>query len=421
MNGSKRAVPSELVSSRLGSPVLPVAALLVSIAAYVAVTLLGPKPFEMVDLRVYYDSAWHLFDGSSLYNFESSSSIGLRFTYPPFAAALFAPLAWLPWTLCRLVWQLGSLAELWFIGRCSLHLADNARTSRLGRRPASTATLLTALALWTEPVRSTMNYGQINLFIAAALLAGLAARRTWIAGVTVGICAAVKLIPGITGLYYLLAGRLRTVAAAAVTALAAIGASFLVSPALTRQFFTDTIFNPARAGDLAAVNNQSLRGALTRILGHDDAVLWAGASVVLLAVGAVSARACVGRRDYLGGFLVVQIAGLLVSPISWNHHWIWVLPLIVWATTGPLRRAPSIRSLAALWLLVCCSFLVSAQIAQQTRRGGPPAAGWMPWAEALYPVLGIITIVAIWMGHRRSGQSDSTPGERPQHATAVQP
>lgn len=320
-----------------------------------------------------------------------------------------------------MVWQLGSLAALWFICRCSLQLADNARASRAGRQPVSTATLVTALGLWAEPVRSTMNYGQINLFIAAALLAGLAAQRTWAVGVTVGICTAIKLIPGVTGLYYLLAGQLRAVAAAAVTALSAIGVSFLISPALTRQFFTDTIFNPARAGDLAAINNQSLRGALTRLFGHDVGLVWAGASVVVVAIGVLSARSCVRRRDYLGGFLVVQIVGLLVSPISWNHHWIWVLPLIVWAITGPLRRTLSIRWVAALWLLACCSFLVSAQITQQTRRGDLPAAGWMPWTEALYPVLGVITVVTIWRGHRRSGQSHSTPGERTQPATATQP
>lgn len=101
VSGWMSAAPGGLVSRRpvFGSAVLPIAALLVSVGAYVAVTLLGPKPFEMVDLRVYYDSARHLFDGSSLYSFESSSSIGLPFTYPPFAAAVFAPLSWLPWTL----------------------------------------------------------------------------------------------------------------------------------------------------------------------------------------------------------------------------------------------------------------------------------------------------------------------------------
>jgi alpha-1,2-mannosyltransferase len=40
-------------------------------------------------------------------------------------------------------------------------------------------------------------------------------------------------------------------------------------------------------------------------------------------------------RDRLGSLLVVQLVGLVLSPISWIHHWVWVVPLMIWLIHGP--------------------------------------------------------------------------------------
>jgi alpha-1,2-mannosyltransferase len=34
-------------------------------------------------------------------------------------------------------------------------------------------------------------------------------------------------------------------------------------------------------------------------------------------------------RDRLGSLLVVQLVGLVLSSISWIHHWVWVVPLMI--------------------------------------------------------------------------------------------
>jgi alpha-1,2-mannosyltransferase len=55
-------------------------------------------------------------------------------------------------------------------------------------------------------------------------------------------------------------------------------------------------------------------------------------------------------RDRLGSLLVVQLFGLLVSPISWTHHWVWVVPLMIWLIHGPWRDMPGARILGWGWL-----------------------------------------------------------------------
>ena len=62
------------------------------------------------------------------------------------------------------------------------------------------------------------------------------------------------------------------------------------------------------------------------------------AAIVVTAVLALLAWRAVGTSDRLGGIVVVQLFGMLLSPISWTHHWVWVLPLMIWLLHGPLRR-----------------------------------------------------------------------------------
>src|SRR6185312_13519787 len=89
-----------------------------------------------------------------------------------------------------------------------------------------------------------------------------------------------------------------------------------------------------------------------RILGHDAG--YGPIVVVALLVTAVLAvlawRALGGADDRLGGIVVVSLFGLLLSPISWTHHWVWVLPLMIWLLHGPLRHLRGARILGWGWL-----------------------------------------------------------------------
>jgi alpha-1,2-mannosyltransferase len=59
------------------------------------------------------------------------------------------------------------------------------------------------------------------------------------------------------------------------------------------------------------------------------------------------------------GILVCALTGLLVSPVSWSHHWVWVAPLLV--VLADLATRP--RSLAAPRLRRWAPWLGAAAVA----------------------------------------------------------
>ncbi len=93
--------------------------------------------------------------------------------------------------------------------------------------------------------------------------------------------------------------------------------------------------------------------------------MWLVAAALATVLGVWAAWACLRVGDRAAGFLAVQITGLLVSPISWSHHWVWVLPLLLWCLFGDRRRRPAVRLLAVGWFVATGSYVVSLLIAQQ--------------------------------------------------------
>ena len=188
------------VERLVGSDRFARAALAVSLLAHFLLQLV-PKTTTLIDLRVYRHATPGLLDGS-LYQFrlgEFSDQFPLPFTYPPFAALVLLPLAFLPWLVVRFGWQLLSIGCLYWIAVCSLRLVATGPVQRH-------AMLWTAVALWFEPVRTTLNYGQINLVLVAVLLSAMVAGRDVLAGLGVGLGAGGERVAGIWGVYFL-AGR----------------------------------------------------------------------------------------------------------------------------------------------------------------------------------------------------------------------
>lgn len=377
------------------------ALLAASVIAHVVVTAIGAGPFRMVDLKVYVEGAEHLTDGT-LYLF-TSAPFDLPFTYPPFSAVLFTPFAWMPWVLARVIWQVASLAAL--AGMIHLTLVLLGRAGRRAAAPLAGArqvvVLGTAACLWIEPVRTTFNYGQINLFLAVLLLWGAVSARGWIAGGTVGVAAGIKLVPAITGLYYLVQRRWNAVAAAVVAFGITVGIGALIVPTETREFFTRYMLDPARTGPIWSAINQSMRGALARFTHDDPVAAWVVACVLVLVLGVACTLVALRAADRTGAFLAVQLIGLLVSPISWSHHWVWVVPILLWCLFGRYAGRGEVRVLAVLWVAATFSYLVSILIGA----GDQEVAARPLWQSVLgvaYPLLGIATLVVILTANRAS-------------------
>jgi alpha-1,2-mannosyltransferase len=287
----------------------------------------------MIDLAVYRAGGHALATGQPLYSAHPDASL-LPFTYPPFAGLLCVPLAGLPWDLARLVMTLLSVAALVAVVRATVRV-----------HPA----VVVAAALALEPVRATLEFGQVNLLVMALVVLDLTRRSERAScGVLIGLAAAVKLTPLIFIAYLLVTGRRR----AAGTALATFGGTVLLGwvllPAESTRYWFHLVAEPDRVGGVAYSGNQSLLGALTRLLDGSALArsLWlvTAAVVGVLGLAAAAALAAAGRE--LAGIALCGLTGLLVSPISWTHHWVWVLPAgIAAAAWRPARPALALGGL----------------------------------------------------------------------------
>ncbi len=109
---------------------------------------------------------------------------------------------------------------------------------------------------------------------------------------------------------------------------------------------------PAASAKVWIVDNQSLQGLIARALGDPaPGLLWAVPALAVAATGLWLARRARTDRQ---GVLVTALTALLISPISWSHHWVWCVPLIavLYAERGPRAAAATagVRS-RALWLV----------------------------------------------------------------------
>jgi alpha-1,2-mannosyltransferase len=260
---------------------------------------------------------------------------GHWFTYPPFAALVFASLAKVPAVAARLCWEFGSIAACAVACALTLKLAGW-RVSRA----VLAGTVASALAL--EPMYHTLYLGQVNLILFALVLGDvwLVSRGRPAAGIGVGIAAAVKLVPGIFVILFLLAGRTRAALTATVTFACCGLAAYLVAPGASRLYWSQLFFDTNRVG-APYISSQSLYAAAVRISGGAGRVgIWYPLLALVIGVVGLATAAVLARHgDWLAGAAAAATTGLLVSPISWTHHWVAVLPaLVVLAREGARGR-----------------------------------------------------------------------------------
>ncbi len=322
-----------------------------SIAARLGWTYFVPNGANFVDLHVYIGGAEALNRAGTLYDYvyaDQTPDFPLPFTYPPFAALVFYPLHLLPFGVVAFAWQVGIIAALYGVVRVSQRLLGIEGGQR-------SAMLWTAASIWIEPLRSTFDYGQINVVLVLMVLWAVSSSRWWLSGLLVGLAAGIKLTPAVSGLYFVGARRWGAVVFSAVVFLATIGVSVLIVGQQGRYYFTDLLGDASRVGPIGTSFNQSWRGGISRILGYDAGFgpLVLGAVAVTAVLAFFAWRAVNSSEpDRLGSIIVVQLFGLLLSPISWTHHWVWLVPLIIWLIQGPYRYLTEARILGWGWLVL---------------------------------------------------------------------
>lgn len=292
-----------------------------------------------LDLMVYRLGAQAWLDGDGVYGplpALGNGEVHLPFTYPPLAAIAFAPLAALPEAAASAVMFALSLAAIaltvWLV-------LDRIRpsTDRGVRLAVVLATV--AAAEYIEPVRETLGFGQVNALLMAAVAFDVLTRSDkWPRGILIGIAISIKLTPAGFLLLFLLRRDWRAFATTIVSTIAAVGVAWLVMPDDSREYWFHKLSETGRIGAPHFAGNQSLKGLVFRLgLGESTStLLWLGLSAIAVIFAAVWMRRLIADGKLTTALLVNAGVILLVSPISWSHHWVWVVPALAVAVDAAL-------------------------------------------------------------------------------------
>lgn len=342
------------------------------------------------DVYVYWYALNNWFSGNSLYDWYALPDYKMYpFTYPPFGAWALSPLTWFDYeTAARLMIM-------------AIALQTAVIVALVGRSLGWSWGSAFAIAPWAailvqqclEPFTQSVGFAQVNTAMMALVMIDVAAPDSWKGrGVASGLAAAIKLTPAIAVLIFLLRRQWRSAITMVATSLAVTLLSWVISPGESARFFFDAMWDPQRAGDAYYTSNQNLKGFVARALPENTwsiawaitvalalvAAVWlclriqaAATSVVtphvisddaapgplnaaapatgaaVSAADAVAAPSAVATTpaapvlpENLATLLtaaVIMTLGLLVSPITWSHHWVWGLASVVALIAVALR------------------------------------------------------------------------------------
>jgi alpha-1,2-mannosyltransferase len=307
-----------------------------SVATLAVLDVASPgQRWSMLDLQIYRWAGLVVRHSGNLYG-SRFPHYRLRFTYPPMAALVFAALSAVSMSALKWLLTVASIAGL--VATLWLTLGTLGYRRSAGR--IATALAAAAVALWLQPVQDTLVLGQVNLVLMLVVLADLCLPGTaWFKGIGVGLAAGFKLTPLIFVPYLVLTRQFRAAGVALAAFTLTIVGSLILLPGQTGQFWFGGLFlQSGRAGNNAYVSNQSLHGALERLLGGETAAqpYWIASSVIIGVVGLLLAASAARHGSGITGILTCALTGLLISPVSWSHHWVWIAPALV--VTGDLAR-----------------------------------------------------------------------------------
>lgn len=372
----------------------------------VGLTALRVHGHFLIDFAVYRAGGQAWLDSRPLYDSSFppvQPGRWLPFTYPPFAALCFSVLAVAAPAAVAVAFSVGSLVAL----LVAVRVTGIALWSGFGWPQAA---LFTCLAVAFEPVWRTLLLGQINLYLMAIVIVDLlAVRSTRYRGVLTGLAAAMKLTPAVF-LLYLVAGRQwRAVGNAVAAFAAATGLAALVRPGQSQAYWWDVLWHPERIGGLAYAGNQSVRGALHRLglAAGTELTGWVVAAVLVLVLGGLAALRWRGAGPEVAGrdaiaLIVIAVIGLLLSPVSWSHHWVWLVPALL--VLGHLEAERRSTLLAVSTGLVAVAVLVAAH--RLVPAGDQRELSWSGWQHGLgnsYLWLGLL-LLGVLLALRRAAR-----------------
>jgi alpha-1,2-mannosyltransferase len=359
-----------------------------------------------LDLEVYRlgVNAWR--HGGDLYGTLPVTSAGvvLPFIYPPFAALLMVPLAAASWTLAAVLIFAVSLLCLGI----TLYLVLRRLWPSGGVRGAlAGASVLMVPSLVLEPVSQNFSFGQINLLLMALVAADCLVRRPrWPRGALVGLAAAIKLTPAVFLVYFLLRRDYRAAAVTVLSGAVATGIGFLVAPGPSLRYWTGGLAGAGGVSGSPFFTNETFQAVLVRagVDGPVMKVVW-----LLLSAGLLLLAMPVIRQAQPPLAMVVTAGvGLLVSPTSWSHHWVWISPALLVIAAAAWRT----RSRLWAWVTVLLAVVFVAAVHQFLPHDHNVELTWSVWeqiAGASYVIVTVAVYLLLawtWRRPARSAEPD---------------
>jgi alpha-1,2-mannosyltransferase len=368
-----------------------------------------------IDLEVYVYAVKDMLAGRDVFT-TTTPFWKLFFIYPPIAAIVMTPLAFGPYTFWQLAWTAGLVwAQQSVLRRCGA--PGGWRLGLIG----------IAVVLAVEPIRTTLGYGQVNTILMALVVADLlpdpAVRRRRIPpGGLIGFAAAIKLTPALFVVFAFLIGRKRAAITAIISFTVFTGIGAVLLPRQTLIFFGGLSGGNTRTASPLYTGNQSLLGVFFRLGGSGLVTTLAGLAVagIVALLGTLVAAHWWRMNQKAFAVALVGLTTCLASPLSWSHHYVWVLPFAATLFSGVLPRW--VRWLGGFWATWVCICLPLAVLPY----GGARERHFdvlQQFVANLGPVLGLVLIAGLaWqfvVTSRARLQPDGTVEPTSGHDSAV--
>jgi len=357
-----------------------------------------------IDLQVYVYAVKDMLAGNDIFA-TTTPFWNLYFIYPPIAAILMTPLAFGPYALWQVVWTGGLVwAQQSVLKRCGAP-----RGWKLGL-------IGIAVLLAVEPIRTTLGYGQVNTILMALVIADLlpdapGERRRIPQGTLIGLAAAIKLTPALFVIFAFLIGKTRMAITAMISFAVFTGIGAILLFRETLVFFGGLSGGDTRTASPLYTGNQSLLGVFFR-LGDSSrvtALVGLAVSAVLAVLGCLVAAHWWRHEEKVFAVAIVGLTTCLASPLSWTHHYVWILPLgMAVLSPGVPRWARYLGGFWVVWVCVCLPLAVLPYGGGRERQ-----FDFLQQLVAnLGPIIGVIFVVGL------AWQLVATPRLQPAKATA---
>jgi alpha-1,2-mannosyltransferase len=223
-----------------------------------------------------------------------------------------------------------------------------------------------AVVLAVEPIRTTLGYGQVNTILMALVVADLLPdppehRRRIPQGILIGLAAAIKLTPALFVIFMFLIGKRRAALTAIISFAAFTGIGAILLFRETMVFFGGLSGGDTRTASPLYAGNQSLLGVFFRLgdSSRTTTLLGLAVATVLAVLGCLVAAHWWRSDEQVFAVAIVGLTTCLASPLSWTHHYVWILPMAMAVLSpGVPRWARYVGGFWVVWVCICLPLAV---------------------------------------------------------------